>query len=93
MTKAAACDLGEFNIRVNSVHPGLIHTPMVDASFDGEVEAGAAQYVQPLPIKRVGLPREIAEMFLFLASDASSFCTGATFSVDGGLTTSFWRSR
>lgn len=93
MTKAAACDLGEFNIRVNSVHPGLIHTPMIESVFDGAVDTAAAHYVQPLPIKRIGKPREIAEMFLFLASDASSFCTGSTFSVDGGLTSSFWVTR
>lgn len=80
MTKVAAMELGHDNIRVNSLHPGTIDTPMVQ--FDGSApEASASQ-----PLQRVGTPDEMARMVLFMASDESSFCTGAEFIADGGET-------
>jgi len=91
MTKVAALEFGDDNIRVNSVHPGGTNTqiassaggPGSDMTDDAPSES---DYEPPQPIKRIADPSEIAEMVLFLASDASSFCTGAEFVVDGGLT-------
>lgn len=77
LTKVAALELGRRNIRVNSVHPGQIDTPMtagLDAQFDH------------IAMGRRGTPNEVANLILFLASEASSFCTGAEFIVDGGET-------
>ena len=84
MTKAAALELGRFGIRVNSIHPGLIETPMLHiggASVDEGIERMAAHF----PLQRVGDPSEIASVALFLASDDSSYCTGAEIVVDGGV--------
>lgn len=82
MTKVAAIELGPFGIRVNSVHPGTIDTPMVSSpefdSVDKDAVFGA------LPVPRIGKPTEVAEMVAFLASDAASYCTGAEYLVDGG---------
>jgi 3alpha(or 20beta)-hydroxysteroid dehydrogenase len=84
MTKVAALEFGDSNIRVNSVHPGGTNTPIADDfGADGPL---AEEFVPPQPIKRIAEPSEIAEMVLWLASDAASFCTGAEFVVDGGLT-------
>lgn len=77
LTKAAALDLGRDGIRVNSVHPGVIQTPMTEGmTFDtGHV-----------PLHRIGQPTEIAQLAVYLASEESSFVTGAEFVVDGGET-------
>src|SRR3954470_25061660 len=77
MTKVAAIEFGHDNIRVNSIHPGAIDTDM--ASRDSERHAKN-------PIPRIGTPEEVAKMALFLASDMSSFSTGAEFIADGGTT-------
>jgi len=80
MTKIAAKELGRHAIRVNSIHPGFIDTDMLaQGELDGDRLARA------VPLGRVGRPDEIAEMALFLASDASSYCTGQGFIVDGGV--------
>jgi 3alpha(or 20beta)-hydroxysteroid dehydrogenase len=84
MTKVAALEFGEDNIRVNSVHPGGTNTALVTAV--GSDAPSDTNFIPPQPIKRIADPSEIAEMVLWLASDASSFCTGAEFVVDGGLT-------
>ena len=82
MTKTAALELGQDGIRVNSVHPGGVDTPML-AGPEAEVfDQDAAFASQPLP--RISQPVEIARLVLFLASDESSFCTGSEFSADGG---------
>ncbi len=82
LTKVAALEFGQFGIRVNSVHPGGVATPMVlGLSADG-IPTGGQFATQP--ISRIGQPEEIAQMVLFLASDESSYCTGAEFVVDGG---------
>ena len=83
LTRSAALDLAADGIRVNSVHPGAIDTPMVaDAGF----ERGEGKF-ERAPLGRVGLPEDVAGLVLFLASDASSYMTGTEFAVDGGLTT------
>ncbi|HLY84855.1 MAG TPA: glucose 1-dehydrogenase [Acidimicrobiales bacterium] len=83
MTKVAAMELGHFGIRVNSVHPGPIDTAMVHLPEFGEVDTDAVFGANPIP--RVGQPEEIAKLMLFLASDDSSFSTGAEFIADGGM--------
>jgi 3alpha(or 20beta)-hydroxysteroid dehydrogenase len=80
MTKSAAVELGPHNIRVNSVHPGPVDTPML-----GDDPARFDRY-RNLPLQRVAKPVEIARLVAFLASDDSSYCTGSEFVVDGGLT-------
>jgi 3alpha(or 20beta)-hydroxysteroid dehydrogenase len=83
MTKAAAMELGPKGIRVNSVHPGMIDTNMT-RQFAGD--EGMAWGASRVALKRVGQPEDIARMYLFLASDESSFSTGAEFVADGGCT-------
>jgi len=85
MTKSAAMELAPLNIRVNSVHPGFIDTPMTNnptAENKANLQASAAA----TPVGRIGHPDEIASIVLMLASDESRFSTGAEFTVDGGLT-------
>ena len=82
LTKTAAIDFARAGIRVNSVHPGGVDTPMT-RNPDGTSTDDAA-YNQTLPIKRHATADEIANMVLFLASDEASYCTGAEFVVDGG---------
>ena len=82
LTKTAAIDFARAGIRVNSVHPGGVDTPMTQAP-DG-TSTDDAPFNQTLPIKRHARPEEIANMVLFLASDESSYCTGSEFVVDGG---------
>lgn len=84
MTKVAALEFGRYNIRVNSVHPGGIETPMVTSLVDSSMDSEAVY--KNLPLGRIGQPEEVAEMLLFLASERSSYCTGSEFTVDGGMT-------
>ena len=77
LTKEVAIDLGRYNIRANSIHPGNIRTPMTDGL---EVDQSL------VPLGRMGLAEELSNMVLFLASDESSFSTGAEFVADGGET-------
>ena len=80
LTKNAAISYAPDNIRVNSVHPGLIRTPLVTAQSD-EMNAGI---IGQTPLGRMGTPEEVANCCLFLASDESSFVTGSELIVDGG---------
>ncbi|MFF1369251.1 glucose 1-dehydrogenase [Streptomyces virginiae] len=80
LTRSAALDLARDRIRVNSVHPGAIDTPMV-------AEAVAGRDWSHVPLGRMGRPEEVGELVLFLCSDASSYVTGSEFTVDGGMTT------
>jgi 3alpha(or 20beta)-hydroxysteroid dehydrogenase len=83
MTKTAALELGRYGIRVNSVHPGAVDTPMI-ASPELEGVDRSALY-RGLPIPRMARPEEIAQLVLFLASDQSSYSTGSEFVADGGI--------
>jgi len=83
MTKNAAMSYAADGVRVNSVHPGIIHTPMIDAQ-DSEITDGL---VATCPLGRIGQPEEVANAVLFLASDEASYVTGLQMFVDGGYTT------
>ncbi|MRH89133.1 glucose 1-dehydrogenase [Nocardia sp. SYP-A9097] len=87
LTKSAARELGHSGIRVNSIHPGGIATPMT-AAVAGATGLDGNSFFSDLPIPRWGQPVEVSEVALFLASDASSYCTGGEFVVDGGMLTS-----
>ena len=91
MAKVAALELGPLGIRVNSLHPGAIDTymlsPQVFGGLDVRDNIGAT-----LPLGRVGTPEEVAELALWLSSDAASYCTGAEFVCDGGMTAGPFRS-
>jgi len=80
MTKTAALELGRDNIRVNSIHPGAVRTPMTA----GHTAALAAAATKDLAIPRMGEPEEITRLVLFVASDEASFSTGSEFIADGG---------
>ena len=84
MTKVAASEFGKHGVRVNSIHPGTIDTPMLRAQGLQDVDLDAL--FGSVPLQRAGRPLDIAQMALFLASDESSYCTGAEFIVDGGAT-------
>jgi 3alpha(or 20beta)-hydroxysteroid dehydrogenase len=85
MTKVAAKELGRYGIRVNSIHPGLIETPMT-AGFPAVVNEEKRRKNERLtPLGRIGTADDIASMALFLAGDGSSYCTGQEFVVDGGI--------
>ncbi|NIH79432.1 glucose 1-dehydrogenase [Amycolatopsis viridis] len=85
MTKVAALELGGRGIRVNSVHPGMIDTRMVSDAAGG-ADVDTSWVGRKVALGRVGQPAEIAQLAVFLASDESSYCTGAEFVADGGAT-------
>jgi 3alpha(or 20beta)-hydroxysteroid dehydrogenase len=90
MTKVAALELGRFGIRVNSIHPGPVATGIAGgADVD---EAARAAYFAGQALPRIAQPEELARLALFLASDESSYCTGAEFVADGGQTAGIIRS-
>jgi NAD(P)-dependent dehydrogenase (short-subunit alcohol dehydrogenase family) len=87
LTRALAIDAAPLGIRVNCLCPGPIDTPMLRGWFQtGDPVALERAQVEPLLLRRLGRPEEIAEAAFFLASDASSFMTGAMLVVDGGAT-------
>jgi 3alpha(or 20beta)-hydroxysteroid dehydrogenase len=84
LTKVAAIELGPANIRVNTILPGSILTPM--GNPESEDMATFGRHFAGHPLGRIGMPEEIAKLALFLASDDASYCTGAEFLADGGAT-------
>lgn len=83
LTKAAAIQLGGLGIRVNSVHPGVIETPMVS---EGDAVEQIREFAKQIPMKRTAQSEEVTNMVAFLASDEASYSTGSEFVIDGGLT-------
>jgi len=85
ITKSAAKEWGRYGIRVNSIHPGIIETPMTEdlrAFTDPDIRTRAERNI---PLGRMGQSADIANMALFLASDDSDYCSGQAFIVDGGV--------
>ena len=82
MSKQVAVEYGDKNIRVNSVHPGYIKTPMMVAATD---ETGGGALTQ-IPLRRMADASEVSNLVVFLASDESSFITGTEHVIDGGMT-------
>lgn len=81
LTKTAAWEYGTQNIRINSVGPGFIATPMIDGALNTEVQQFlASQHA----LQRLGTANEVAELVLFLASEKASFATGSYYPIDGG---------
>lgn len=86
LTKAVAADFVGSGIRCNVICPGTVQTPSLDQRLEatGDFAAAQAAFIARQPMGRLGRPEEIAELALYLASDASSFTTGATHIIDGG---------
>jgi 3alpha(or 20beta)-hydroxysteroid dehydrogenase len=84
MTKVAALELAPLGIRCNSVHPGVIDTSMLRESPSGD-EAFLSAWAAVIPAGRIGTVADVADVVVFLASDASRYCNGSEFVVDGGL--------
>ncbi|QKE73405.1 SDR family oxidoreductase [Arthrobacter citreus] len=85
MTKDLAKEVAADQIRVNSIHPGVIETAM-GSDLASSVNASNEQLAKTIPLKRLGTPEEIANLVLFLASDESSYITGTEMVADGGMT-------
>ena|SRR5690554_1499160 len=83
MSKAVALEVAADNIRVNSVHPGVIETPMI---MQADTKAAVEAFAKTIPQKRLAKPEEVSKLVLFLASDESSYSTGSEFIIDGGIT-------
>ncbi|MHA1963450.1 MAG: SDR family NAD(P)-dependent oxidoreductase [Candidatus Thorarchaeota archaeon] len=88
LTKALAADFGQYNIRVNCICPGAIETPMLERVIEkqGNPTDVRDRRLKNYPLGRFGYPDEVAQTALFLASEESTFVTGATIVVDGGFT-------
>ncbi len=81
MTKSAAAELAKYGVRVNSVHPGYIETPML-TQVSGPDDS---RLVRQVPLGRLGTPADVGRLVLFLASDDSSYCSGHEYVVDGAM--------
>jgi NAD(P)-dependent dehydrogenase (short-subunit alcohol dehydrogenase family) len=92
LTKCMALDGAKDGIRVNCVCPGFIETPMIQGYFADQPDPGAARdfAVGIHPLGRLGKPRDIADAFVYLASDEAAWVTGTAMVVDGGLTSGIW---
>lgn len=82
MTKGAAAELGQHNIRVNSVHPGVIESPMAE---QGDVAEYIKELEKDIPLRRRARVEEVSNLVVYLASEDSSYSTGSQFVVDGGM--------
>jgi NAD(P)-dependent dehydrogenase (short-subunit alcohol dehydrogenase family) len=89
MMKGAALELAPFNVRVNTVHPGYVATPMMDSIHKAVMPAAPEQFeaaiAKTVPMHRYARPEELGKLMLFLVSEDSSYSTGACFAADGGI--------
>lgn len=89
LMRTAAGECAPMNIRVNTVNPAPIETRMMRSLETGFLperpDAAKASITQRIPMQRYGTPQEVADLMLFLASDESRYCTGGTYTVDGGM--------
>ena len=88
LVRALALEGASYHIRVNSISPGAIATPMLLENW-GTIDPDTHPFVQRIPLKRFGRPEEIASIAYFLSTDASSYMTGSDLIVDGGLSIHF----
>ncbi len=86
LTKAVAQDWGPDNIRVNAICPGLIKTKFSEALWSDE--ANLKRFLHSIPLGRLGRTDDIAGLAVYLASDASAYCTGGVYMADGGYAAS-----
>ena len=86
LTKAMACDLGKYNIRVNCICPSHTMTPVIESEIKRLPKETIDYVLKRCPLGRFGSPKDIAELALFLASDESSYITGSAIIIDGGTT-------
>ena len=86
LTKSVAADFVGQGVRCNAICPGTIQSPSLEARLEasGEYEAARAAFIGRQPMARFGRPEEVAELALYLASDAAGFTTGAIHIIDGG---------
>lgn len=82
MTKSAAAEFADYGIRVNSIHPGLVDTPILHTEGVQEAIKGM---VNAIPMKRVARPEEVSNLVLYLASDEASYTTASEYVIDGGF--------
>ena len=92
LTKCLALDGAKAGIRANCVCPGFTQTPMIEGYFADQLDPQAARdfAVGLHPLGRMGTPRDIADAFVYLASDEAAWVTGQALVVDGGLTSGIW---
>ena len=89
LTKAIAADFVSQGIRCNAICPGTVETPSLNERMvaqGGDLEQVRSAFVARQPMGRIGSPKEIANLAVYLASDESSYTTGAVFAIDGGMT-------
>lgn len=84
LTKAAALENGAREVRVNSVAPGAIYTPLMKKAWDSHNRASDAQFDEPTAFQRLGTAEETANVIVFLLGPESTFVSGSVYSVDGG---------
>lgn len=88
INKVAALEVASYNVRVNTVNPGVINTKMmrnIESNVSEDAEAARHAYNDAVPMKRYGEPNEVANLIAFLLSDESSYVTSSSYTIDGGL--------
>jgi NAD(P)-dependent dehydrogenase (short-subunit alcohol dehydrogenase family) len=84
LTKAAAKENGQREVRVNAIAPGSIYTPMMQGWWDLNKRPADAEFSDPTAFRRLGTPEEVAKLIVFLLGPDSTFITGSVYSIDGG---------